>query len=191
MKPRAKRKLMKYRDLMIDIETMGVTPKSPILSIGAVEFDRLTGDFGREFEVVINFEKAIDDGELDGSTVAWWLKQSDEARNALFADEGYYSTEDVLTELSYFVDQSQYVWGNGATFDISILEEAMRKHGVDIPWKFYNIRDVRTVVDLANPICPRKPFEDAREGAHTALGDAKHQATYTSAMIQALYSLGE
>lgn len=169
-------------DVMIDIETLGTSVGCPILSVGAVEFCRHTGEFGRECEWVVNFSEAVNSGKVDGNTLSWWMLQSDEARQALF-NEFSVTPVQALQGLSNFVKDYQKVWGNGSTFDISILEYAMKQNDIHIPWKFWNVRDVRTVVDLASGICNKKGFENNRVAAHTALGDAKHQAEYVSSMI--------
>jgi len=78
-----------------------------------------------------------------------------------------------------------YVWGNGATFDISILEAAYRQRGIPIPWAFWNIRDVRTIAALAWPHV-KKDHTEFVGVPHRALDDAKHQARYVSAMWQHL-----
>jgi DNA polymerase III epsilon subunit-like protein len=46
--------MSKYKDVMLDIETLGNRPYSIILSIGAVEFDPRTGNMGNEFYVLID-----------------------------------------------------------------------------------------------------------------------------------------
>ena len=80
------------------------------------------------------------------------------------------------------------MWGNGAGFDNVILRSAYVACGLIVPWKHWNDRDVRTIVDLGRTLLgfnPKKemPFEGVR---HCALDDAKHQARYVSAIIQQL-----
>jgi exodeoxyribonuclease VIII len=74
------------------------------------------------------------------------------------------------------------MWGNGATFDISMLEDAYRQYEIEIPWKFWNVRDCRTVLDMYESI--RGGFNKTvnRQGAHNALDDAKFQAQYITMM---------
>jgi len=178
-------------NVMIDLETLGTSPAAPILSIGAVYFDPDTGELGPELHVKLDFEEACEDRKIDPATVKWWLCQSDEARSALLDDqEGFpiiFKEEalDLLSEFIHMVNGDAKVWGNGATFDISMLEDLYRQLGEKIPWKFYNVRDVRTVVALAEGIVDRSgtPFEGTQ---HNALADAVHQATYVSTMWQAL-----
>jgi hypothetical protein len=62
------------------------------------------------------------------------------------------------------------VWANGSCFDIIICEHVYRKVGRAIPWKFWEVRDVRTAFDLG--INPHRPPVTA----HHALEDAWNQA---------------
>ena len=79
------------------------------------------------------------------------------------------------------------VWGNGATFDNVILRASYDREFVPCIWKFWNDRDVRTIVELGRVIGINSrrdiPFEGDR---HNALADAKHQAKYVSAIWQQL-----
>lgn len=169
---------------MIDLETLGVTPQAPILAIGAVRFDPDTGTLGDGFEEIISFESACAHRKPEASTIAWWLQQSDDARQGVI--RGRASLEAALRRLEFYLAGFHpVVWSNGATFDIAMLEDAFRQFGYTPPWKFWNVRDVRTIVDLAYPDVPKHdfPFEGVR---HSALADAEHQATYVSAMWQYL-----
>lgn len=171
--------------LMIDLETLGTDPSAPIVAIGAVFFDPKTGELGKEFSATISFESACEKRTPSASTIKWWLGQSDDARKKVVRGNA-----DMFEALNHFV---QFVgsrpvkpWGNGATFDISMLEDCFKCYGMTVPWKYHNIRDVRTVVDIAETVGLTKdmiPFEGT---PHVALDDAKHQAQYISFMIQGL-----
>ena len=41
------------------------------------------------------------------------------------------------------------VWSNGSGFDIVIAESAFRDLDMKYPWQFWNVRDCRTIYDLA------------------------------------------
>lgn len=183
-------------NLMIDIETFGTKPGSVIASIGAVFFDPATGEQGEEFEILISVEKSKEMGfTTDASTEAWWAKQSSVAQEQL---KGNLSPEYVLGEFHQFVishceRDKVKVWGNGASFDPVLIESAFdiaNNHFgfvVEPPFKYWNIRDVRTIVALGREIGfdPKKdmPFDGV---PHSALADAKHQAKYVSAIWQRL-----
>ncbi|HHH6906388.1 TPA: 3'-5' exoribonuclease [Escherichia coli] len=174
--------------LMIDLETMGKNPDAPIISIGAIFFDPQTGDMGPEFSKTIDLETA--GGVIDRDTIKWWLKQSREAQSAIMTDE--IPLDDALLQLREFIDENSgeffvQVWGNGANFDNTILRRSYERQGSPCPWRYYNDRDVRTIVELGKAIDfdarTAIPFEGER---HNALDDARYQAKYVSAIWQKL-----
>ncbi len=174
--------------LMIDLETMGKNPDAPIISIGAIFFDPQTGDMGPEFSKTIDLETA--GGVIDRDTIKWWLKQSREAQSAIMTDE--IPLDDALLQLREFIDENSgeffvQVWGNGANFDNTILRRSYERQGIPCPWRYYNDRDVRTIVELGKAINfdarTAIPFEGER---HNALDDARYQAKYVSAIWQKL-----
>lgn len=140
--------------VMLDIETLGNKTNSVILSIGACYFDPSTGDIGNKFNEHIKAESCVEYGlNLDASTVMWWLSQDKEAQTKI--TEGQNNAGhlfDVLSELCNFINQDAQVWGNGATFDNAIVKNAFDKCGITPPWKFWNDRDVRTIVELGYQI---------------------------------------
>ncbi|MDW4633502.1 3'-5' exoribonuclease, partial [Escherichia coli] len=81
--------------------------------------------------------------------------QSDSAR-AVFNDPSAVDLHEALQEFSLFVrsrsNDDVQVWGNGASFDNAILAAVYRKHAQNIPWRFRNDRDVRTIVELAKSL---------------------------------------
>ncbi|HHU2880116.1 TPA: 3'-5' exoribonuclease domain-containing protein [Escherichia coli] len=174
--------------LMIDLETMGKNPDAPIISIGAIFFDPQTGDMGPEFSKTIDLETA--GGVIDRDTIKWWLKQSREAQSAIMTDE--IPLDDALLQLLEFIDENSgeffvQVWGNGANFDNTILRRSYERQGIPCPWRYYNDRDVRTIVELGKAIDfdarTAIPFEGER---HNALDDARYQAKYVSVIWQKL-----
>ncbi len=174
--------------LMIDLETMGKNPDAPIISIGAIFFDPQTGDMGPEFSKTIDLETA--GGVIDRDTIKWWLKQSREAQSAIMTDE--IPLDDALLQLREFIDENSgeffvQVWGNEANFDNTILRRSYERQGIPCPWRYYNDRDVRTIVELGKAIDfdarTAIPFEGER---HNALDDARYQAKYVSAIWQKL-----
>ncbi|MDN1996722.1 exonuclease [Escherichia coli] len=174
--------------LMIDLETMGKNPDAPIISIGAIFFDPQTGDMGPEFSKTIDLNTA--GGVIDRDVIKWWLKQSREAQSAIMTDE--IPLDDALLQLREFIDENSgeffvQVWGNGANFDNTILRRSYERQGIPCPWRYYNDRDVRTIVELGKAIDfdarTAIPFEGER---HNALDDARYQAKYVSAIWQKL-----
>lgn len=142
--------------LMIDLETMGTNTNAPIVVIGAVFFDPQTGEIGPVFYIVISLADAMNTGAVpDGGTIEWWLKQSSEARSAILVDQ--VKLIDALIQFREFINEHSdekfvQVWGNGATFDNNILRTSYERLNIPCPWRYYNDRDVRTIVELGKTI---------------------------------------
>ncbi|MCM7798763.1 3'-5' exoribonuclease [Enterobacter hormaechei] len=185
---------MLYTHLMIDIEAFGKKADSPVVSIGAVFFDPSTGNTGSEFYKVISLESAMASGGVpDASTIIFWLKASPEARSELVMDDAI-PLDDALLQLNEFIGEnavngpdSVQVWGNGATYDNVLLEASYDRTGIPCPWKFWNNRDVRTIVELGKAVGCKPRYEIPFEGEpHKAISDALHQVKYVSAIWQRL-----
>lgn len=148
-----------YVHVMVDLETMGKKHNAPIVAIGAVVFDPATGSIGESFYKVVCLESSVNWGAvIDPSTVIWWLKQSSEARSAIVNDDAI-PLLDALLQFREFISDNvaggskkAQVWGNGASFDNSILRSSYDCIAEDYPWEYWNDRDVRTMVELARPL---------------------------------------
>lgn len=148
-----------YVHVMVDLETMGKKHNAPIVAIGAVVFDPATGSIGESFYKVVCLESSVNWGAvIDPSTVIWWLRQSSEARSAIVNDDAI-PLQDALLQFREFVSDNvaggskkAQVWGNGASFDNSILRSSYDCIAEDYPWEYWNDRDVRTMVELAKPL---------------------------------------
>jgi hypothetical protein len=171
---------MKYEDLMIDEETMGLPPDGALLSIGAVFFDLTTCTMGPKFSRTINLATAVrDGGTINPGTVMWWLGQSQEARDAV-----RFSGVDIrnaLQDFSDFIAEHSSVktvrpWGNGSSFDLTLLNGAYLRADMKTPWQFWNERCFRTVRNMYSQV-EYDPGEKGA-GAHNALADAVFQAEH-------------
>lgn len=156
---------------MIDIETLGLKPGSVILSIGAVAFDAVTGELGPEFYGKLDLATSMAMGmTVDPGTIAWWMKQSDEARAAAFDYAAHPLT--AVEGLTEFIGMQapERVWAKPPSFDLVLLEALFAACHCMIPWHYRSPRDCRTLFDLAN-------IEQPKVGtAHDALDDARSQA---------------
>lgn len=187
-------KKKKHVDIMIDIETLGKVPGSVILSVGAVVFDIETGDPVDEnscFYDVISLESSLHAGlKVDSSTLLWWMSEDQsEARNALLEelnDENASMIEEVLIDLGLFIekwtgDNKKKVWANPPTFDLMILESAYDILYMEVPWKHYEMMDLRTLKKLYTGPKPKFEIEGHK---HNALYDAKLQAKICSHVLK-------
>lgn len=171
--------------LMIDFETLGTAPSSACISLGAVAFNNQ--GIVAEKHFTLNLKSQLRAGRtIDADTIIWWMQQEGAAKKQFLESRGGLSVAQFLIELEAFIDGSLAKvsekrdelkpWGNGANFDISILEDFFRRHhenGNDaIPWKFWNVWCYRTTSHLYGT----KDALPRRQGTyHNALDDARHQ----------------
>ncbi len=182
------KKLPKFTDIMLDIETLGTESNSVILSIGAAFFNIETSDIGDAFHRHIGIKDSIKNGlNMNTDTILWWLKQSKESQEKLLEGQKVgYSLESSLQEFTKFCwsgpmypstgsVSSCQIWGNSARFDCGLLQNAYNKLGMAIPWDFRKERCLRTLVSFAPDIANNW----VRTGtAHDALDDCKNQIGY-------------
>lgn len=186
----------RYEHCSVDLETLGTRPGSVIFSIGAVFFDPFTNEPGPAFYQVIDVASSCVAGlRGDHDTIAWWEKQSGEAKVAYdeaFGGQGEPLPKTLEAFATWLVSQSRLpdgadsvcVWGNGAAFDNALLAEAYRACGLAVPWKFWHDRCFRTLKALGKDLGVKEP----RFGGvpHHALDDACHQANWACLIFQAL-----
>jgi hypothetical protein len=167
-------------NIMLDIETTGKRAGCPVLSIGATSFDLLN-----DFYCTISYEDCLAHGLLtDQSTMAWWLEQDKEAYTEAFS--GTLSLRDALHQFSTWFhnlpEETKYIWGNGAAFDMPVLEAAYAACNLAIPWDFRNVRCYRTLKNLYPHIqLPRDGWTE-----HHALADAKYQAIHAGVILSCI-----
>jgi len=160
------------KNIMVDLETLGTKPGSIVLSIGAVYFG-LDG-LGKDFYSVISVEDSEACGlTSDQSTVDWWTKQSEEARDVLTKARSYEAPKlrSVLESFSAFVRPHSRIWGNGSDFDNVLLASLYEAASIGCPWEFYDNRCFRTLKGLLI-----KEDTQEKRNDHNALSDAINQA---------------
>lgn len=176
----------KFTDLMIDFETLGTSPDSAILSMGAVRFNLDSNEVDDAgFYASISVDSNLQAGRtIDESTLIWWMGQSKEAQKVF--TEPKLTLEIALGEFYEWFgpeDKDMRVWSNGADFDIPMLAHAVRSFGWELPWKFWNHRCFRTFKNL--PAAKRAGKIEATV-KHNALSDAIAQAKQAQAIHAAM-----
>ena len=160
--------------VMLDIETLGASAGSVVLSIGACKFTQ--AEIGKKFYQEISIGSSLlHKFTIDPETVAWWRQQSKAAQVCLYGTIGI---EGALRDFAAFIGFDDYIWAKGPDFDCVILNEAYRKLNLKCPWRFRNTRDVRTIMYMSNV----PPIEEGVE--HLAIADAIGQAK----TVQAAYA---
>lgn len=166
-------------DIMIDIETLGTGTDAVVISIGAISFDLTNLTLGDEFYITLKFQDQLDKGrKIQEDTLKWWLSQDLTVLSS--APVNQVPSGSALVDLAEFLRKCEpdirerKVWGNGATFDISILESLYKTFNMQFPWNYQAAMDLRTFKRFIGKgaSIPKIP------GKHNALIDAKIQAEY-------------
>lgn len=171
---------------MVDMETLAVSPRSVVLSLGAVHFNPL----GNGVNDSIYFKIDLDDQdklnrEIDPNTIEWWSKQNPYIMEEAFSADNRIPLADAMTQFHKFAWGCDAFWSHGATFDLVIIEDILRQLNRSLPWNYWQLRDTRTLFDLGfNPDMPQG-------SKHDALQDAIRQAVGVQNVYSQLRNLKE
>jgi hypothetical protein len=167
--------------IMMDIETFGTDSNSVILSISAVEFDLVTGEVGKTFEVAMDVQEQLRYGRIiEPDTVAWWMGQSKEAINATFRLNRI-SVVKALNDFNQWIKdlgvpaKDIKLWGNGVGFDCILTRNLYKAAGVEFILPYWCDNDVRTLVTLGGIDTRNFEFVGTK---HYGIDDCKHQIKY-------------
>ena len=153
---------------MIDIEGLATGPETTILTIAAQEFDPLDRDrFGRDYYVRVDLESQ-EGRTIEQGTIDWWATQPVAVRDEAFSEQDRVPLGMALQGLHRMVWHARRVCAQGPTYDMNILEHAFKSLQMPLPWKYYAVRDSRTVFAL----CPNLERYPA---SHHALEDCRRQ----------------
>ena len=171
-------------DVMLDLETLSTRPHAVILVIAAIKFERNSSwpekVDEKELDKLDTFYRRITinsclrrDLHIDEETRKWWNKQPAEIKYESLENPDRITLEQALTEFRdwFGTNPKTHIWGNGSGFDCSILGEAYKRCDMDIPWKFWMERDLRTIMDIGNVNNRSLP----QYNMHHALYDAYRQ----------------
>ena len=165
-------------DIIVDIETLGRSPRCPITQFSAVAFDR-----DNNFKVVSTFDLSTEiKGEVtvNAETLKWWLEENpnlllkqlngvhspkyETQKGTYHPYHRYYGLcsnekEIIKRFCDWFynltVDYGErniLLWGNGILFDNRIIKEKCELYGIEYPIFYRNDRDIRTLTQIAADI---------------------------------------
>lgn len=167
------------KHFMVDLETLGLTPDSVVLSIGATEFGWAdTNNPERRFYAELDVNKQPT-RKIDPKTLAWWSMQPNMPTGHILAETAIRLFHDYLVSRSE--NQSIVLWSRGTDFDIPLLYSLYAEAGIDPPWKYYNVRDLRTLDKLLPGFAPTR-----MTAKHNAVEDAVYQAHHAAAILRHL-----
>lgn len=146
------------RDIFLDIEGLGLVAGSAVIELGAVVFDRETGETEATFHRLIAPDPRF---PVDLGTLEWHAKEGTFPRDPEL-EAGAGKLEDVLRDFKEWLEllpggAPEYWWSWGTTYDFPLLEAAFSVLGVAtrpdrvMPWYYWQVCDARTVWSLAFP----------------------------------------
>lgn len=150
-------------EAMIDIETLDTTNDAIVFQAAIVMFDE---DHNITYQETWNLdvdEQFISFRSMSASTLAFHLQIPTNAKAALEDKDATtmaHFASDLCTRFD--VNSPKKIWAKGS-FDFNILENLFRLTDSEVPWKFYQLRELRTLMDETG--VPRGDV------AHTALDD--------------------
>jgi hypothetical protein len=171
-------------DVMLDLETFGLGPTAAIVQIGAVEFDPYCGlgrsVLGRRFQADVMLQSSLALGmTIDAATTKWWSDrgglQQVSAQSLPTALQAFVSWWKEGNNAQQPTEPGPSIWSNGASFDVPIMQFALKQCGLAEPWHYRNIRDQRTAKAYAT-LLGQLPGGKEKEPSHDALDDATQQA---------------
>lgn len=183
-----------YNSIAFDLETLGTTPGSIILSIGAVPFNIETGEVGDDkFYCNIEEESCRAFGLTESEdTVAWWNDPAQAKAKSLLVDNKV-SLGRALDKFAEWLPptaEAYGLWSRGY-FDEELLGAAYRATNQPEPWHYRAPRDARTFTQVAYDAGYLFAVADPEEYIrHYALDDAWFEAKLVSAAYHAVLTRG-
>ena len=173
--------------ISVDLETHGQNPAK--CAIGAIGMAAYAWEQGCvvEYNAWIDPKSALQYGEADADTMAWWDTQPQAVRRQV--TDGKVKIKDALSTLAAKITElnthpnSTIIVARAPSFDCAILVRHFEMLGIACPWKYWQERDHRTFEDCYRGILAKMgqssfKYIDMHPVAHDALLDAKTQATY-------------
>lgn len=181
--------------VMIDIETFGLSPNAVVWQIAALPFDLQDPDpdmyLGWREYLPVNPQ--VEAGNtIEASTLEWWMNQEKEARVLMTGNltgdlqKLQRTIETLVFQLIQIRNLSAgfELWAKGPQFDVVIIERLFTMCRLDIPYKYGEVRDLRTLINVSElenkGLNVPKPKDYV---AHSALSDCVYQVLqYKAAM---------
>lgn len=139
----------KLNHMMIDVETLGLTPDTTVTEIGIVLFNPETGEFGQQR----HYLPPVDGqgGTISFDTLRWWLKTDATRLASVLAQDpkvGVPTPWEIVSEdiaaLTKMFDVDT-IWAKGVDFDFPILSAAFDRTSSSNPLNAFSYRQKRCV----------------------------------------------
>lgn len=173
--------------VMVDIESLALGPRPVITQIAMLGYD-LQEDELLDLTHVHYYpiepqQRIIPPRVIHADTLAWWMRQSDDARERFelstateFEDLAVLARNLIATfkRLTQNGKANYELVARGPQFDIVAIESLLLELGLEVPWDYRKVRDLRTMLavaglnekNIAKPagMIPHVAYWDARYG---------------------------
>jgi hypothetical protein len=168
--------------LMLDFETLDISPNSVVLQAGVAAVDLHNSTFtpipSIRLEENLNLNEQIHKGRtINADTLCWHL--TNKSSQALFDQDVAISVEAFLEKFTniitpetnggYTIDE---FWSKGVDFDLAMLENLFKQYNRKYPVHYRKKRCYRTLEALVDGKLSKVQFNGAK---HVAYMDAIHQ----------------
>ena len=179
-----------FTSILLDTETLGLSPTSIITEIAAIAFT--IGEDGTPFitdhlDLRPDFWEQLTAGRtFDADTIAFHrnLGTLPNIQSPIINNQSMACIE-AITSLTAFIREHnpRHIWIQGTDFDRPLLENFCDAHNQPLPWKYSISRDARTAYALANPgQYPAKRPHKALEDCQATLADLTAALTKLNAL---------
>lgn len=147
-------------NVIVDLETLSTRSNACIVVIAAIKFSNddeypetmLQEDLNKmnTFYRRIKFD-SDSKYHIDTNTIEWWNKQPKEIYYESLEHPDRVLLKEALVDFTKWIGADKHkikIWGNGSGFDVTILGEAFEIEGIKTCWSYWNIRDLRTLLDI-------------------------------------------
>ena len=145
---------------------------------------------GTSLSIAINLTDSLLHGlSIDTKTINFWKRQPTDAKLEITRDA--MKLDDALSSLTQFIEKSEpelTLWCRGSSFDFPILKNAYAAVGFTEPWKYWQERDMRTILHMCKHFFGYA--EPSKNGtAHSAHDDCIHQIGVLSQCVNLIRGL--
>lgn len=185
--------------ISIDIECASVLPDAAMTQIGVAVMDsagNIEERLGRNFKIdITDYDEYPDDFSVQIHTMLWWATQDPVARNAAFGAynpnkmedvnvdrQSLYKTMEGFCEHIKSIPGKVKIWAKPPSFDLIIIQHALKVMGFRCPWHFRDERCLRTLLSQTpkDASIHGMPFTGNK---HDAYDDAVHQLRQVRACL--------
>lgn len=175
--------MTKPLEIMLDIETLALTPDAAIWEVAACPFDfpDQMVDLFTDPEYII----ASDKYAIDPDTVGWILSADGPAEHFSYWRDlrkpcsAIHQIHSALCGIGGFQNPNTIWWAKNSPFDFPILEHTFRVHGLEAPWYRSNKACMYTLRIEATRIINDRggmfPHLEKSDKAHQAAEDVRVQ----------------